>query len=154
MNEKNTDSQAVGNFLMSRFEPVVAGKSWQGLELFHQNNKYLLMGLDPGCQKILGRIVSSRHGIQPITAIEQYRSLLEEIGEKSWQKGRLINMCLHVFGYFRDSLISQQKADFLGLIKSYEDGTCGIDTVIAKLREWALIYDQAYLAQQTIFEYF
>lgn len=112
------------------------------------------MGLDPGCQKILGRIVSSRQGIPPIMAIEQYRSLLEEIGEKSWQKGRLINMCLHVFGYFRGSLTSPQKADFLGLIESYEDGTCGIDTVIAKLREWAFIYDQAYLAQQTIFEYF
>lgn len=154
MSEKNTDSQAAFTFLITRFKPVLAAKSWQELEQFHKNNKYLLMGLDPENQKILGRIVSTRQGISPATAIADYLSGLEKVREKSWEKGRLINMCLHVFGYFRNQLTATQKAIFIDLIDSYENGTIGINPVIAQLHEWAVTYNQNYLTKQTIFEFF
>ncbi len=154
MNEKNTDSQAVQKFLMSRYELVAASGTWKGLELFHRNNKYLLMALDPKSQKIMGRIIANKQGIPLAEAIDEYRSLLKVASDNSFQKGRLINMCLHVFGYFRNNLTNKQKSDFLELLESYENGNSGIEPVIARLHQLTLVHDQTYLAQQTIFEFF
>jgi len=65
---------------------------------------------------------------------------------------KVINTLLHLYGYFKDKLSSQEKAYFMDLLEDYKNHIVNLQTLLAILKSWAMRYSVDYILDQTFFE--
>ncbi len=144
------DFVRAGIATLSNFGDVSA---FPELVAFQSENKYLLMMYSQVDQKILGSLVSqNREGKDDV--LEEYRTTLIRCLSGIPTLGQVNNTLLHMFGYFKNELDSQQKRDFLEILDSYHAGKVVLKEPVGILHELSIVYGSDYLANQTLFRYF
>ncbi|EAO51330.1 Hypothetical cytosolic protein [Bacillus thuringiensis serovar israelensis ATCC 35646] len=63
-----------------------------------------------------------------------------------------VNVCQHIFGYFKKNLKNQEKEHFLTLLQKYKEKKIPLSSLLSVLKSWALRFEEQYLLRQTYFE--
>ncbi|WP_261813207.1 YbgA family protein [Paraclostridium bifermentans] len=69
-------------------------------------------------------------------------------------KGRNVNMLLHLLGYFSDSLSKEEKSFFLDSLQMYQEEKVPFLVPLSIIKSWSLRFNNEYLLRQKIFEAF
>ena len=69
-------------------------------------------------------------------------------------KSRYINVMLHILGYFKNQLSSDEKAHFLDMLEQYRNSRIPQSAIMAMLGSWGVRFKNEYLKGQTVFSPF
>lgn len=118
---------------------------------FHTRYKLILLHYHQQQHDRLGKIIaqSDQYSVQDL--FQLYRTQLSAAWSKPPRCQSVINVLLHVFGFFKDKLSSQEKAYFLDLIQSYREARIPLRVVTQVLQTWILHYQIEYLDRQRFF---
>ncbi|MEH2919901.1 YbgA family protein [Samsonia erythrinae] len=129
------------------------GLSRGALIAFHSRYKLLLLAHSQPEYRKLGPFVA---GIDKWASLEdyivEYRTRLMRLLSKPATRRNHTNVLMHVQGYFRQQLTSQQRQELAQLIDRYRQGLQPLLAPITLLKHYMAQYPDAYLAQQRYFE--
>ncbi|MBN3132319.1 DUF1722 domain-containing protein [Pectobacterium brasiliense] len=129
------------------------GLSRGALIAFHSRYKLLLLAHSQPEYRELGPFVA---GIDKWESLEdyivEYRKRLMKLLSKPATRRNHTNVLMHVQGYFRGQLNSQQRQELAHLIDRYRQGLQPLLAPITLLKHYMAEYPDAYLAQQRYFE--
>ncbi|MGK0256328.1 MAG: hypothetical protein ACI81I_000945 [Arcobacteraceae bacterium] len=115
---------------------------------FHTSYKYLIYAKSQKSYKELGHIVANHEKKDINTILEEYKfGFLTAIAQKSSIK-KTYNVLLHILGYFKRDIITQEKEFILDACAEYKNGIIPLITVIKLLNLYVLRYDEKYLKTQ------
>lgn len=141
-------------FMMRDFKKVKRSKKLSELIAFHSANKYLLMAFSQRYLGALGKVVANHEGHDFGTLAATYEDYLVKALEQPISPQRNINVLLHVFGYFKKHLNSDEKAFFLEHLELYNQKRVPFSVLLGILKSWVIRFDEPYLKGQTLFEPF
>jgi uncharacterized protein YbgA (DUF1722 family)/uncharacterized protein YbbK (DUF523 family) len=119
-----------------------------GLVAFHTDHKYLIMAHSQKHYTALGKMVAGAKKIRKDTLHADYLGMLMEGLQFLATPKKNANVLLHMAGYFKDSLSSDEKKELLEVITSYHDGLIPLIVPIILLRHYVRKYQEDYLARQ------
>lgn len=128
-------------FLLKNF------KERKSLEEFQRKNKFLLMSFSRELMKKMGKLVSQKKD-------SQYEELLYELLKKEQTESLMVDVLVHIYGFFKDKVSDKEKKYILGLIDDYKKGKIPKSEILGLLKDWALRFDDKYILDQTIFQPF
>jgi len=141
-------------FTKADFKALKRDFSMKALIDFHAKNKYLFMAYSQNYSKILGQLVANHGGLDGKTLLNNYEVALNSLLLKKPKKGQVINVLLHIFGYFSKELTALEKAHFIDALSDYREGHIPQSTIMMILYSWSLRFNHPYLIAQTVFEPF
>jgi len=141
-------------YIMASFDLIKEKKKINDLVTFQNNNKYLLMAYNQNSQKSLGKLVAKHDHTNIEEIYKEYENLLAVTFSTSLKRGKNINTLLHIFGYFKNDLNSNEKAYFLDVLEQYNDEKAPFSVPLSILGSWVIRFENEYLLGQTIFEPF
>ena len=100
----------------------------------------------------MGRIIANHKNEKIEVVFENYEKTLYELFMRTPRYTSNVNVCEHIFGYFKTKLKKQEKDHFLDLIQKYKEKKSPLSSILAILKSWALRFDEKYLLRQTYFE--
>jgi uncharacterized protein YbgA (DUF1722 family) len=133
---------------LAAFAALARAPTSAALVDFHARHKYLLMAHGPAGQKELGRIVAQAGSAGLETSLEEYRALLEPLLAVEPGRGAHCNALLHVFGYFRGRLDTDDSAALLHVIEQYRHGDVPLALPKRMLHGQAVRLGLTYLTSQ------
>ncbi len=132
------------DFYQSLGSQPTAGKVVQ----FHSRYKLLLMAHHPLSYKALGQLVANVSQYSVTDFIEQYRlGLMQALTHRISRKNNT-NVLMHIQGYFKRSLTSDQKAELAQVINEYRQGLLPLLAPLTLIRHYLSMYPDPYLEQQ------
>jgi uncharacterized protein YbgA (DUF1722 family) len=123
-----------------------------GLRAFHARYKYLLMASDPAAAARLGRIAADAPRDAAAAAFAEYGAALARALDTAPAPGGHENAVLHMFGYVSESLSGSERDRFLAELAAFRAGTGTLEAPVARLWQWLVAQDVAYLERQSYFE--
>lgn len=141
-------------FTLADYRENVEGKGMKELVAFQSRNKYLFMAYSQSGLKKLGTLVANHEKKDFPTLSEEYLTQLRSMLSTTPSKSRHINVMLHIFGYFKNQLSSEEKAHFLDMLDMYRASRIPQSAVMAMLGSWGVRFKSEYLKGQTIFSSF
>ena len=141
-------------FMMRDFKKVKLSGKMSELIHFHSVNKYLLMGFNQKLLANMGKVTANNSGLLFKDVIEGYQDNLIKALEQPASIPRNINVLMHVFGYFKKHINSDEKAFFLENLELYSQKRVPFSVLLGILRSWVIRFDEPYLKGQTLFEPF
>ena len=119
---------------------------------FHQAHKYLLMAHCPERLKTLGRIVAQEQRVDIETTYDNYfKLLMETLTERSTIKKHR-NVLLHLMGYFKNDLSSDEKQELIEQIDLYADELLPLIVPVTLIKHYVRKLKQDYLVGQLYLE--
>ena len=118
---------------------------------FHSQYKYLFMAYHPGHLNTLGKIVANHQQETIQTVYANYEVAMNKLLATVPNPMRMINVMLHLFGYFSKDLNTREKAYFLDALEQYRNHQIPQSAVMAILRSWVIRFEQEYLMDQKVF---
>lgn len=136
-------------FTLKRWREVLAKRPTLGnLVQFHTQHKLLILSHSPKHEPLMGRLVAKAKG-RPLTEIfEQYQRLLMEALKLKATPKKHANVLMHMMGYFKEQLSSDEKKELLEVIEHYRQGHLPLIVPITLLQHYVRKYDQPYLKGQ------
>ena len=141
-------------FMMRDFKKVKSSGKMSALIKFHSDNKYLLMAFSQKYLSALGKIAANHEGKSYNDVTAAYETVLVSALEQPPSISRNVNVLLHVFGYFKNYLTSDEKAFFLENLELYNQKRVPLSVLLGILKSWVVRFDEPYLKGQTLFEPF
>ncbi len=139
-------------FTLAAFRSIKSTGLIRNLVEFQSKNKYLFMALHQKKQKELGYIVANHEKKQIHEVYAQYEHTLQELLAKPASRRSIINVLLHIMGYFSKQLGAKEKSYFLNMTEKYKHHQVPLSNLLVILRSWAIRFDEEYLLYQTLFE--
>ena len=139
-------------FAMASFEHVKKENTLKSLIQFHSHNKYLLMAYHQTNQKKLGTIVGNHKNIDIEVVINKYEQILKATLARPMNRGKNMNMLMHLMGYFKNDLSKEEKAYFLDLLEQYSSRKVPFSVPLTLIGSWVVRFNEEYLKDQTIFK--
>ncbi|MDM5188756.1 DUF523 and DUF1722 domain-containing protein [Bacillus sp. DX4.1] len=139
-------------FTIAHFKTLKENKSMEELVSFQSDHKYLFMAYNQTKQKELGRIIANLAKAPHEEVFENYEKTLCELLERTPRYTSNVNVCQHIFGYFKKDLKEEEKEHFLSLLHKYVEKKIPLSNLLALLKSWALRFEEDYLLRQTYFE--
>ncbi len=139
-------------FTKASYKKVKNTAKMKDLVQFHSHNKYLMMAYNQTQLKTLGKLVANheKHAIGHV--LELYEEHLTLLLKTTPQPKRVVNVIMHLLGYFSKNLSAQEKAYFLDLLEQYSQQRIPVSALMSVLKSWAIRFNNEYLLEQTIFE--
>lgn len=141
-------------FMMRDFKKVKASSKIADLVAFHASNKYLLMAFSQKHLSTLGKVTANSERLPLSEILSIYENTLVKALEQPLSIQRNINVLLHVFGYFKRYLTSDEKSFFLEHLELYNQKRIPFSVMLSILKSWIVRFDIPYLKGQTLFEPF
>lgn len=141
-------------FMLRDFKRVRRTGKLAELIRFHAANKYLLMGFSQRHLSAMGKLTANHEGLPFSQLADAYEAHLVSALEQPLSAARNVNVLLHVFGYFKKALNSEEKAFFLENLELYSRRRLPFSVMLGILKAWVVRFDDPYLKEQTLFEPF
>jgi uncharacterized protein YbgA (DUF1722 family)/uncharacterized protein YbbK (DUF523 family) len=136
-------------FTLKRWREVLAKKESRGnLVNFHTQHKLLILSHRPKHYQNMGKLVAQGKGIPFKNLYEQYQTLLMEALQLKTTPKKNANVLLHMIGYFKEQLSSDEKQELLEVIDHYRQEDIPLIVPITIINHYVRKYDQPYLKQQ------
>jgi uncharacterized protein YbgA (DUF1722 family)/uncharacterized protein YbbK (DUF523 family) len=139
-------------FILADFKVVKNGQSLQKLVDFHSRNKYLFMAYNQKRLKMLGRIVANHEKKNNADVFFDYEQQLFQLFKRASRYTSNVNVCQHIFGYFKGELSKKEKEYFLSLLEKFKEKRVPLSSLTSILKSWAIRFENDYLLDQTYFE--
>ncbi len=135
-------------FIYHRWQTLVAGDtSLKGLIDFHTDHKLLLLAHSPKHYTALGRLVATaKDSLEEIH--DDYARLLMEAVRFIATPRKNTNVLMHMAGYFKKNLSSDEKAELTEVISQYHRGLVPLIVPITLLQHYVRKYGETYLSRQ------
>jgi len=136
-------------FTLKRWrETLKRNKSVGNLVDFHTRHKLLILSHSQTHYRALGKLVAQGKSLPMETLYDHYeQQLLESLNLKATVK-KNSNVLLHLLGYFKKELSSDEKQEVLEIIDRYREGTVPLVVPITLINHFVRKYQQPYLLQQ------
>lgn len=136
-------------FVMHHWHELLgSGKSLSRLMDFHANHKYLLMAHDPKTLRELGSILAQGKGRLLDELYGSYLASLMSALRKIATVKKNTNVLLHIMGYFRKDLSSDEKAELKETISRYHEGMVPLLVPITLINHYVRKYQPSFLRNQ------
>ena len=137
-------------FTLKRWRETLFHKPGMGrLVDFHTRQKLLILSHSPKHYRKMGKMVAGGKALSPKVLYDQYEAeLMEALTLKTTVK-KNINVLMHVLGYFKKQLTSDEKQEVLELIGQYRLSYVPLIVPVTLLNHFVRKYHQPYLQQQT-----
>lgn len=115
---------------------------------FHTRHKLLILSHSPKDHRIMGKMVAGAKNLPLKRLYDHYQvNLMEALRLKSTPK-KHINVLLHMMGYFKRELSSDEKQELLGVIDHYRQGYVPLVVPLTLMNHYVRKYKQPYLQKQ------
>jgi uncharacterized protein YbgA (DUF1722 family)/uncharacterized protein YbbK (DUF523 family) len=136
-------------FTLKRWREVLRRKESRGnLVDFHTQYKLLILSHSPKHYQIMGKLVAKTKEIPLKDLYQQYQDILMEALKTKTTPKKNANVLMHMMGYFREELSSDEKKELLEVIENYRQEVIPLIVPITLVNHYVRKYDQPYLKQQ------
>ncbi len=136
-------------FALKRWREVLSKKESRGnLVDFHTKHKLLILSHSPKHYQIMGKLVAKAKEIPIKELYQQYQNILMEALQLKTTPKKNANVLMHMMGYFREQLSSDEKQELLEVIENYRQEYIPLIVPITLINHYVRKYDQPYLKQQ------
>jgi len=136
-------------FALKRWREVLAKKESRGnLVDFHTQQKLLILSHSPKHYQIMGKLVAQAKDIPLKNLFQQYQALLMEALQLKTTPKKNSNVLMHMMGYFKEQLSSDEKKELLEVIDHYRQEYIPLIVPMTLINHYVRKYDQPYLGQQ------
>lgn len=136
-------------FAFRRWRDFLRGPQGMGeLVDFHAAHKYLIMAHSPKGYRDMGRLVAQGKDMPLEEFVERYGKALMEALSRQATPAKNGNVLMHLMGYFKKELSTEEKKELLGMIGRYREGLVPLIVPLTLLNQYARKYDQTYLKGQ------
>jgi uncharacterized protein YbgA (DUF1722 family)/uncharacterized protein YbbK (DUF523 family) len=137
-------------FTMKRWRDALSRKRSVGnLIDFHTRNKLLLLSHSQKHYRLMGKLVAEGKKLPAEELYNQYQLLLTEALRLKSTIKKNNNVLLHLMGYFKKQLSSDEKQELLEVFEQYRNEWVPLIVPITLINHYVRKYDQPYLKQQT-----
>ncbi len=138
-------------FTSARFRNVRTEKTMRELVRFHSAHKLLFMAYNQRIMRELGRIVANPGHSAPGEVIAGYGALLPRIFARVASCPAHVNVLMHAFGYFSNSLSAAEKAFFLDALERFRGKKIPLSVPAGIIQSWIVRFGEPYLNDQVYF---
>jgi uncharacterized protein YbgA (DUF1722 family) len=136
-------------FTLKRWREVLAQKESRGnIVDFHTKHKLLILSHSPNRYQTMGKLAAKAKEISLKDLFQQYQVLLMEALKLKTTPKKNSNVLMHMMGYFRDKLSSDEKQELLEVIDHYRHEYIPLIVPMTLISHYVRKYDQPYLKQQ------
>jgi uncharacterized protein YbgA (DUF1722 family)/uncharacterized protein YbbK (DUF523 family) len=136
-------------FTLKRWREVLAKKESRGsLVDFHTQHKLLIFSHSPKHYQTMGKLVAKAKDMPLKELYEQYQTILMEALLLKTTPKKNANVLMHMMGYFKKELSSDEKKELLEVIENYRQGYIPLIVPITLISHYVRKYNQYYLNQQ------
>jgi uncharacterized protein YbgA (DUF1722 family)/uncharacterized protein YbbK (DUF523 family) len=136
-------------FTLKRWREVLAKKESRGnLVDFHTQHKLLILSHSPKHYQIMGKLVAQAKEIPLKDLYQQYQTTLMEALLLKTTPKKNANVLMHMMGYFKEQLSSDEKQELLEVIDHYRQEYIPLIVPITLINHYVRKYDQPYLKEQ------
>ena len=136
-------------FTLRRWREVLGQKENRGNVVdFHTRHKLLILSHSPKHYQAMGKLVAKAKDLPLKELYSQYKTLLMEALKLTTTSKKNSNVLMHMMGYFKEQLSSDEKKELLGVIDFYRKGHIPLIVPITLINHYVREYDQPYLKQQ------
>lgn len=135
-------------FVNRRWKGVIANFSAQKLVAFHTDHKMLLRAHSEKHYRELGRIVAQAGSLEPDSLVDVYQKNLMAAMKLKPTVKKHANVLLHIVGYFKKKLSSDEKQELLEIIDRFKKRHVPLIVPITLINHYVRKYDEPYLKQQ------
>jgi len=139
-------------FLLTELRLLLADGSIQRLIDYHTRHKLLLLALNQGRMRELGRILAAHDRANYAEVSRRYEAELRLALARPPVYKSLINALQHAFGGLSEELKSEERRFFLDTLEEYRDERVPLSVPLALLAAWALRQGNSYLLSQSLLE--
>ena len=136
-------------FTLKRWRESLIGKESRGnLIDFHSRHKLLILSHSPKHYQIMGQWVAKAKDLPLRELYQKYQMLLMESLLLRTTPKKNSNVLLHMMGYFKERLSSDEKQELLEVIDHYRQGYIPLIVPVTLINHYVRKYDQPYLKEQ------
>ena len=136
-------------FTLKRWRDVLRTKESRGNVVdFHTRHKLLILSHSPKHYQIMGKLVAKAKGIPLKDLFQQYQTILMEALQLKATPKKNANVLMHIMGYFKEELSSDEKKELLEVIDNYRQEYIPLMVPITLINHYVRKYNQPYLKQQ------
>lgn len=136
-------------FIFHRWQQLLKKKqNNKNLSDFHARHKYLIMAHNPKHLKFLGQLAAGSKDQKIEKVYENYLATLMETLKLQATTKKNVNVLMHLMGYFKRNLTSDEKQELLEQIGLYGSNLVPIIVPVTLLNHYIRKYDQPYLKEQ------
>jgi uncharacterized protein YbgA (DUF1722 family)/uncharacterized protein YbbK (DUF523 family) len=136
-------------FTLKRWREVLAKKESRGnLVDFHTQHKLLILSHSPKHYQIMGKLVAKAKEIPLKSLYQQYQTILMEALQLKTTPKKNANVLMHMMGYFKEQLSSDEKQELLEVMDHYRQEYIPLIVPMTLINHYVRKYDQPYLKQQ------
>lgn len=136
-------------FTFKRWREALAEQQSRGnLVSFHTKHKMLILSHSPQHHRMMGKLVAQTKEIPLKELYKQYQELLMEALRLTSTPRKNANVMIHILGYFKKQLSSDEKQELLEIIDLYRQGTIPLIVPITLINHYVRKYEQPYLEDQ------
>jgi len=136
-------------FTLKRWREVLAKKGSRGnLVDFHTQHKLLILSHSPKHYQIMGKLVAQAKEIPLKDLFQQYQTILMEALLLKTTPKKNGNVLMHMMGYFKEQLSSDEKQELLEVMDHYRQEYIPLIVPMTLINHYVRKYDQPYLKEQ------
>tara|TARA_B100000287_G_scaffold432468_1_gene491890 strand:+ start:408 stop:1352 length:945 start_codon:yes stop_codon:yes gene_type:complete len=128
--------------------------SIDSLYKYHAKHKYLFMSYNQNLMREMGRIAANAVESKIDVALKLYYDSLLAIFKKRSRYQSNINTHMHIMGYFKKDITSNEKKHFLDILERYREKKVPISSVNSILSSWIHRFHNEYLMNQSFLQPF
>ena len=136
-------------FTLKRWREALAKKESRGIVVdFHTKHKLLILSHSPKHHQAMGKLVAKAKDLPLKELYSQYQTLLMEALKLKTTSKKNSNVLMHMMGYFKEQLSSDEKKELLEVIDFYRKGHIPLIVPITLINHYVRKYEQPYLKEQ------
>jgi uncharacterized protein YbgA (DUF1722 family) len=136
-------------FALKRWREVLMRKESRGNVVdFHTQHKLLILSHSPRHSQLMGKLVARDKDIPLKELYQQYQTILMEALQLKTTPKKNANVLMHMMGYFKEQLTSDEKQELLQVIDHYHQEYIPLIVPMTLINHYVRKYDQPYLKQQ------
>jgi uncharacterized protein YbgA (DUF1722 family)/uncharacterized protein YbbK (DUF523 family) len=136
-------------FTLKRWREALAKKESRGIVVdFHTKHKLLILSHSPTHYQTMGKLVAKAKELPIKELYQQYQTILMEALQLKTTPKKNANVLMHMMGYFKEQLSSDEKKELLEVIDHYRQEDIPLIVPITLIQHYVRKYDQPYLKEQ------
>ena len=137
-------------FAMKRWRDTLdRGVTRGNLVEFHTRNKMLLRSHSEKHYRLMGKLVAGAKSMPTPALYREYEALFMAALRLKSTVAKHTNVMMHMLGYFKKNLSSDEKQEMLEIIQAYREELVPLVVPLTLFSHYVRKYDQAYLKRQT-----
>jgi uncharacterized protein YbgA (DUF1722 family)/uncharacterized protein YbbK (DUF523 family) len=129
-------------------ETVARARSRGALVEFHTRHKMLILSHNQQRYRELGRLVARAKELPLKELLEEYQGRLLEVLKLRTTPKKHANVLMHIMGYFRKQLSSEEKLELLEVIDLHRNGIVPLLVPVTLVNHYVRKYRDPYLLEQ------